>query len=288
MPSDAAISILLSHTIPWMLVLVRISGVFIAAPMIGSLAIPMRFRVLIAVAMSAAAYPALASASTAAPAAPVIQDVITLFPMLLSELLIGFAIGAIASLPLLAMEASGVIMGQSIGFGLARVYNPESDTDTDLLGQLLFYIASGLFFTMGGLEMLFTTLLSTFSRVPPGGFAVGMLPLETFVAVLASGFELALRVALPVVGIVLLIALILGAVSKTMPQINVMSVGFTIKMLAGLTVLATALYVVGDAVDIEVRRTLTIITTWTESLGTPDPLGPVSLSPGGLATTEVR
>ncbi len=265
MPSDAAITILLSHTVPWMLVLVRISGIFIAAPMIGSLAIPMRFRVLMAVAMSAAAYPALAT--TVSVGAPEIVDVVALLPLVLTELLIGFSIGAIASLPLLAMEASGVIMGQSIGFGLARVYNPESDTDTDLLGQLLFYIASGLFFAMGGLELLFTTLLSTFSRVPPGSFTTRMVPLEMFVQVMSSGFELALRVAMPVVGIVLLIALVLGAVSKTMPQINVMSVGFTIKMLAGLTMLATALYVVGDAVEAEVKQTLAMITDWTGSLG---------------------
>lgn len=264
MPSDAAITILLSHTVPWMLVLVRISGIFIAAPMIGSMAIPMQFRVLLAVAIAAAAYPALAE--TVAADAPVIMDVMALVPLVLTELLIGFSIGAIASLPLLAMEASGVIMGQSIGFGMARVYNPESDTDTDLLGQLLFYIASGLFFAMGGLELMFTTLLGTFSRVPLGSFATTMVPLDVFVSVLSSGFELALRVAMPVVGIVMLIALMLGAVSKTMPQINVMSVGFTIKMLAGLTVLATSLYVVGDAIETEVKQTLVVVSGWAGSL----------------------
>jgi flagellar biosynthetic protein FliR len=146
------------------------------------------------------------------------------------------------------------------------VYNPEADADTDLLGQLLFYVASGLYFALGGVEVLFGAVLGTFESVPLGGFAFGAVPLEMFVGVLTSGFELALRVALPVVGVVLLIAIVLGAVGKTMPQINVMSIGFTIKMLAGLLVLAAAMYSVGDAVEEEVRRTLDSVTGWTASL----------------------
>jgi flagellar biosynthesis protein FliR len=186
--------------------------------------------------------------------------------MVVTEALVGLAMGAIASLPMLSLEMSGVMMGQSMGLGLARVYNPDSDIDADVTGQFLYYIGAGIFIAMGGLEQLMGGVIESFARVPLGGFEVGKAPLDLLTGTLTSGFDLAIRVAAPVTGIVLLLVIVIGVMGKTMPQINVMSVGFAVKIIAGLAMLTLALYAVGNAVGDDVAATLTNVLRWVRGL----------------------
>ena len=254
---------LLAHLVPWTLVTFRIAGVFVMAPLLTSLMIPARYKALLAVLLGCAVYPVLADRIHAPPEV----DVIGLVPLLFAEALIGLVIGAIAALPLLSLEMAGILMGQNMGFGLARIYNPEADFDTDILGQLLFYIAAAAFIAVGGLEHLLLAILDTFDRVPLGGFDASRVPLDAFVGTLTSGFELAFRVSLPVTGIVLLLVVVFGVVGKTMPQINIMSVGFTIKIVCGLLMFALAIYAVRDAVGDEIDGVLAGVRRWAVSLG---------------------
>src|SRR5262245_24442055 len=262
MDAPADIRPMLAHVVPYVLVMFRMAGVFLMAPVLTSVMIPMRAKALLTMMLTAAAYPLLAD-SLRTPAG---LDLFGLVPLVVSEALIGLAIGAIAAIPLLSLETAGVIMGQSMGFSLARVYSPESSTDTDLLGQLLFYIGAGVFVALGGLDQLLAGVLDTFRRVPLGGFGAEQMPMDLFVGVLTSGTELALRVALPVSGITLLLIIVLGVITKTMPQINIMSVGFTIKIVAGLLMLALALWTIGGATGAEVQRALADALRWARSL----------------------
>jgi flagellar biosynthetic protein FliR len=240
----------------------RLAGVFFMAPVLTSVNIPRQYKALFIVMLSAAVYPMVHTT----PLGPLRVDVWGLIPMIVGESLIGLVIGAIAALPLLSLEMSGVMMGQSMGLGLARVYNPESDIDADVLGQFIYYIGAGIFIALGGLERLVGGVVESFSRVPLGGFATGKPPLDLFVGTLASGFELAIRVAAPVTGIVLLLIIVIGVMGKTMPQINIMSVGFAVKIIAGLAMLTLALYAVGHAVGDEVVSALEASLRWVRTL----------------------
>ncbi len=263
MPSTDAIARLLEHVIPFTLVLFRLAGLFVAAPLLTSVVLPMKVKALLATAMAAAVYPVIRPHLHC----PEGVDVVGLVPLMLGEGLVGLTIGAIAAIPILSMELAGVVMGQSIGFGLARVYNPESDVDTDLLGQMLFYVAMGVFLAAGGLEQLFGGLMRSFERVPAGGVAASSVPLDLFLAVLTSGFDLGLRVALPVVAMTLLLVIVLGVIGKTMPQLNIMTVGFTIKILAGLATFAFSVYAVREAVGEEVESVLGQALRWLDGMG---------------------
>ena len=248
---------ILAHAVPLMLVVLRLSGLFVLSPVLGSRAIPGRFRALLAVALGAAVYAGLPPAA-AAPAA----DVFILLPLAVSELLIGAAMGFIASIPIASLDMAGYLMGHQMGLGLARVYNPEAGGDADVLGQMLMFIGLAAFIAMGGLEAMYLALVSTFERVPAGTFAVDRLPLEAMVGVLSSGFELAVRVAAPVTCIVLLLLIALGFVMKTMPQVNVMSIGFTIKIMGGIAALTASLAAVHHAAHDEIARVGRLVLDW--------------------------
>lgn len=258
---------LIQHAVPFALVVFRLAGLFVMAPILASTMIHGRLKVLLAVMLAAALYPTVPLDRFV----PVDFDLFTLLPLVVCELLIGMSMGIIASLPMVSLEMSGVIMGQQVGFGLARVYNPELEYEADMLGQILFYLGAGAFLAMGGLETLFAALARTFARVPVGGMGgmtAGELPLELFVGVLASGFEVAMRVAAPVTGIVLLLVIVFGVMSKTMPQLNVMAVGFTAKIMGALALTAFSVYAIHAAASQEIDRVVGLIVSWTESLGT--------------------
>ena len=252
---------ILSHALAWLLVVMRLAGLFMLAPMLSSIMIPARFKMLLVAMLGAAVYPMVPVEI------PAVTDVWELLPMLVREAAIGFVIGLIAAVPLLTLEMAGVIMGQTMGFGLARVFTPEMGIDTDLLGQLLFMVAMGVFIALGGMEWMLGATIDSLRIVPIGGLSLKEPPLELLLAVMSAGFELALRVSLPVVGIVLLIVVALGVMGKTMPQLNVMTVGFMVKILAGLLFLAMSLAAARDAGGDKVVEGLRAASGWVESLG---------------------
>lgn len=254
---------ILVHAMPFGLVLARLAGLFLLAPMLMSVLIPMRYKALMVLMFAAALYPVLPIRVT-----PEMKtlELAMLVPLVLKETVLGFSIGLIGSIPLAALEMSGVLMSQNMGMGMGRIYNPELDTDADLLGQLLFYVASGAFFSIGGVEMLFRATINTFETVPIGGAGLETAPLGLLLGVLASAFELAIRVSAPVAGIVALLVILLGVLSKTMPQLNVMTVGFTIKMLAGLGMMIGAIYAIEHASGVEIERVLIDLARWVEGM----------------------
>lgn len=266
------LELLAQHLVPFMLVVARLSGLFLFTPVLTNRTFPRRFRVMLALAFAAALYPTL---PTAAQTPPNI-DIMELLPLMVGEILIGLCIGFVAMLPITCLDLAGFIMGHQMGLGLARVFNPESNADTDILGQLFMTVGIAVYIAMGGLEVVYSTLIHTFGRIPPGGVSLAQTPLDLMLHVLSSGFELALRVAAPVVAVIFLLMIALGLISKTMPQLNVMSVGFTIKIVVGLVIAMVAVDAISDASAATIEQTLRSIAAWTQSLHESTPIPPMS------------
>jgi flagellar biosynthetic protein FliR len=258
-------------------VLSRLGGLFIFAPVLASPMIPRQAKALFVFMLAAAVYPLItglggpgggAGGGGLKVALP--GDVFSLLPIMFSEALIGAAIGLMALMPLVSVELSGTLIGNQIGFGLAQVYNPGSDTDTDLFGQLLFWVAMAAFIGMGGLEAMFSSVLATYHRLPIGLFGTGSLPLSVLVGVVSSGFELALRVAAPVLCLVFLELVAMGFLSKTMPQMNILTYGFAVKIVTAIGLLAISLGPISQVAGEEVSRVMTGVIGWAAGL-TPQP-----------------
>lgn len=253
---------LLAMAVPCLLIIGRVAGLFIFAPMISSVTLPLRARALIAASIGLAAAPLVMGSAPAFPR----LDLISLPWLLLSEMLIGLSMGLIATLPILAMDLAGVLMGHQMGMNLARVYNPESDAEVDALGQMLFFVGFAAFIAIGGVETLFLTLLGTFERVPIGSFGVEGLPVETLIGALNGGVDLAVRVAAPAWGVVAVLLVVIGLLGKFLPQINTMTIGFMLKILVGIAILAASMHVIGEVCGEAIQRTLGDVVAWAGGL----------------------
>jgi len=255
---------ILPHLLPLMMVITRLAGLFFFAPILNSSTIPRMVRLMLAVMFGLAIYPFVPEVD-----AGVTLNIVQLIPMLFAELIIGLAIGLIASLPLLAVQMGGYIMGYQLGLSLAESFNPVLESNGSVVGDLLFYLAIFAFIGIGGLEIMFSTLAESFRTVPLGTFSSGDVPLEMFVMVLSSGFELAIRIATPVMAVVSMLMISMGFIMKTMPEVNIMSIGFAAQIVCGLIMLFACLTIVANVATEEVYDVLETIVTWVQSFADP-------------------
>ncbi|MFG0314968.1 MAG: flagellar biosynthetic protein FliR, partial [Phycisphaerales bacterium] len=254
---------LADHAITWLLVVFRLTGLFVFTPVLSGQTAPRGARALMAVAFGAAVYPALPGTVPVPPR----LDLISLGPLIGGELFIGVAIGALASIPVYCMQLAGMLMGYQMGLAMARSYDPTLEADSDVISRLMFYVAMCVFVALGGLESVFLALLASFESVPIGGMSAWESPVAIGTQLLTAGFVVAIRVAAPVLCIIFLQMISMGFVMKTMPQINILSVGFAIKIMIGLGVIALALKAVDSVAGVEIEQALGHIEQWVTSPG---------------------
>jgi flagellar biosynthesis protein FliR len=259
---------ILDHIPAALLVIVRVGGLMVFGPLFGSNIIPTRVKAFLAVALGLAAYPLLAESA--------LRDVHldlnlwTLAPVIATEGLVGLVIGFVANLPLTALTGGGLIMGQQMGLGFGQLFNPAIDDEADVIGQMLFYMAMVGFLMAGGHETLLLTVLHSFQRIPLGGF----VPHEDLISLVCgltlSSLELALRVAAPLLAIVFLESVAMGLLAKTVPQLNILSLGFPLRILVGLAIVAIGLVVINDVATDHIREMFDSLFQWLDST-TPNP-----------------
>ena len=122
--------------------------------------------------------------------------------------------------------------------------------ESDVVQQLLYFLALSTFLMMGGLEAIFLSTLRSFEYVNAGVFLEESNTLPILMGMVLGATEIGMRVALPLLGVVFLETVAMGFVSKTVPQLNVLSLGFPLRIMIGLTVMIAGLSVI-DAVAAE-------------------------------------
>ncbi len=250
------------HVLPVLIVFSRLGGLFFLAPILGGESVPRRVRVLLALALTLVVYPALPMAAQV----PVEPDMASLLPLMATEALVGLSVGALAMLPVLAVQAGGQFISQQMALSIASVFDPATNADADLISQTLTFLLLTIFLALGGLELMIGAVVSTFHLVPLGGFAFSEAPLELFTALMSAAYEVAVRISAPVVCIIFVETLATGMIMKTVPQLNILSFGFPVKILVGLGMLAGSVVYIDGALDGLVEETLADIAEWAGSL----------------------
>jgi len=262
---------LLAQLVPLTLVAFRLSGLFVFAPMITGVTIPVKVKGLLCFIMAVGMF-GLVRSNVPADAPP---DFFSFAALVIGEVVIGAVIGLLALIPVAAVQLGGVIIGQQMGLSLATVFDPSTESESEVIAQLLMYGALLVFVLFGGLDVLFLAVAKSFTNVPVGGFLWNEHPVSALrmaTGMLGSGMELALRVSTPVLGIVLVETIASGMLMKTVPQMNIMSIGFGIKVILGLGAIILSLNAINDAVGGHVTESTRFLFAWppqTPSAPTP-------------------
>ena len=132
------------------------------------------------------------------------------------------------------MTLAGELIGQASGLTIAEVFDPALDENVPLFSRLMFLVTVSVFVCLGGHRMVMAGLLDTFRTIPPGSGAIPGSLAEGFVTLVSQSFSLGIRAAAPAVTALLLATLILGLIGRTLPQLNVLTLGLRPQRPVGL------------------------------------------------------
>ena len=246
---DATIQNLL--TIPAMLtfvlILIRVSGIFVSAPLLSGRGIPGRVKIAISVGMALILYPL----HVKTPGFVVPTDLLGFTVVGFQELVIGLLIGYAAELLFTGIRMSGEYLAVQMGLSISSVLDPVSGTQTAVLGQFYFLFAFILFLILNVHHALIAGLEKSFYWIPLGqGITNWAVLAEKFMMLTADMFKVSLLVGLPVMGVLLVTEISMAFMAKVMPQMNIFIVGLPLKAVIGmLVVMATLPFMVGFLSD---------------------------------------
>lgn len=220
----------------FVLVLARVGGLVLTAPIFGSRAAPVHFRAFLAVAMTLLIVP-LQTAAAPADAG----NLLVFGKFVVNETLLGALLGLGLTILLSGAQMTGQLISQLGGTAIADVFDPTLDENIPVYAQLLFFLTLAMFVLLGGHRLSAEALLDTYVDMPVGTAMVGKSYVTVLTTIMGQSFELGIRAAAPAMTALLLATLVLGLIGRTLPQINVMAVGFNVNALLTVGFLSLSL-----------------------------------------------
>jgi flagellar biosynthetic protein FliR len=213
------------------LYLVRTSALVLSSPILGSGTGFAGYKVALILSVAVALF-----LSTGAPLAQE-PGGIEFGLMCLHEILVGLFLGFVLQAVLIAVRVAGELVGTEMAFNMASIVDPGTGVQTPLVTQVyevLFFL--GLL-AVNGHHWLLRALGSSFERAPIGGLRIegGVVPL--LLELFSRMFKAGITFAAPVLVLLLMVSVLIGLLARLVPQINVLEVGFNIRVMVGLLAL---------------------------------------------------
>jgi len=210
---------------------VRIGAFVMVMPVVGGSFVPLRVRLLLAIALTIVIAPVIPTAST-----PEVLSAAGLVTMI-QEIGIGITLGFLVQLVFDAISLGGQVIGMSMGLGFAVFLDRARGVNIPVLGQLFLMLGMLLFLAMDGHLALIQLLARSFHAWPVGisGLTVSML--AELLNWTGQMFVFAVKIALPAITSILVVNLAFGTMSRAAPTLNLFAVGFPVAMLSGFMVI---------------------------------------------------
>jgi flagellar biosynthetic protein FliR len=235
LPQDAINEITGLTPMAFILVLARISPLFLLAPLFSSSTIPGRVRGLIAVALTLGIGPVALAGATPP------SDPVRVLELLAKELVVGAAFAYALHCVLAGFQAVGALLDIQIGFAFGAQIDPMTGGQSAVLSKLYAMVGVAILVAMNGDQLIIAGLARTYDLVPLLAFPdLGAMVSGTF-ASFSGVFLAALQVGAPVLLTLLLTDAAFAMVSRVVPQMNVFAVGFPAKIIVGMLMIVVTL-----------------------------------------------
>jgi flagellar biosynthetic protein FliR len=213
----------------------RIGAMLSVTPVVGSRMTPARVRLALALVLTWVVRPFVGAEIGVDPmsAAGVV--------VIMHQVLVGLAMGLALQVGFAALTVGGQIIANAMGLGFASIADPQNGVQVPVLSELYFFLGALLFFALGGHLVVVELLATSFRTLPVTHAAMAGNIMWGFAAWSGLMFSEGLRIALPVVSLVLLTNLAFGVATRAAPQLNIFAVGFSITLLLGLVAMLFSL-----------------------------------------------
>ena len=230
--------ILLQNLELFILIFVRIFALISIAPLLSSAGVPGIAKVGLALFTGIIVFPWVAEQGYLIP-----QSGFSYAMVMVGEIIIGLILGFMLTVIYSAFLLSGQLYSMQMGFGASMVYDPLAQIQIPLMGQFINLMAMLIFVIVGGFQKIFLMgVLRSFEAIKAVDLLYIREPLLKMVLrSMTLLFEQALIIAFPVLGVLLLISVSMGLLAKAAPQMNLLMLGFPIKITMAFVMLFLAL-----------------------------------------------
>lgn len=231
----------------WALILSRIAGMMLATPFYSGWFIPLRVKIWLSVFLS------WILVYTTNYTVPLSTPVITISLGILNNFILGALIGFIAYILMSSvMSASGVFSVQ-MGFMIASSFDPSAP-EVPLLGNVVYLLAMYIFVSMKGHLVFYQIIANSFKKFPPMLYGIDFDMVKFLVDKSGEMFVIALQLGMTIIAFMLIVTILLGIISRLMPQLNVFMVGIPLKILVGLILFMGMIPIWAEAFEFLVRK----------------------------------
>ena len=218
------------------LILMRVSPILFMMPVFSSRSLPNLLKAGLTLTVSLILLPLVQLDPRLLPSEPIQFGF-----LMAAELMIGLILGLSVKIIFTGIQMSGELAGFQMGLSLANVMDPQSEVNAPILSQFLYLLSLVVFLAIDGHHWFFRALYQSFLLLAPGEIHLQEGLYRHFLGLLTSLFVVAIKIAAPVMAVLIFTQIGLGILAKAVPQINILITSFPLTLGIGLLFLALSI-----------------------------------------------
>ena len=232
----------------------RFSMFFLAVPFFNSANIPPQVKAAISFVLTLTVWPSIPISEIYFPKHPL--DIAVMF---LSEALLSLIVGMSISFLFAAIQTGGQVIGNQMGFSMVNTIDPLSGASETVTAHFLYMVTVLVFLGANGHLILLRGFTESFSFIPPGTLLINADIVAAIFSLSNMLFTLSVKVAAPILCVVFLVDLALALIGRAAPQMQIMVLGFPIKILVGFYFLVYMFAIIASYVEDYIYKLPTLL-----------------------------
>ena len=243
----------IEHLEFFLLILVRISGFIVAAPIFSLRNIPMRVKTILAIAIAIIVFNIVPYKEIT------YSTTIEYAIVVVLEMLAGLIMGFMANVSYYILSFAGQIIDQEMGFSMVNQYDPITSTQVTVTGNLYTYAVMLMVMITNMHHYLIRAVSDSFQVLPVGSVSLDFSIYEVMKRFVVDYFVIGFRIVLPIFASMLVVNTILAILARVAPQMNMFVIGLQLKVFVGLVVLVLMVMMITGVADLIFQEMISMI-----------------------------
>ena len=226
----------------FLLILCRWTGMIMLAPVFGARGVPGMVKLGFAVSLTVIVYPLISAGKP-----PIPIELLPYVAVVIKEVLVGLVIGFMVYTLTAVIQGAGQLIDFQMGFTMGAAVDPVYGVQSPMMGNFQMILATMLLLATNSHHYLIAAMVKSYAYIPINPSAMPS-NVSFYVQLVTNIFALSIQLALPVFGAIFVSDVGVGLLSRTVPQLNIFSIVFPVKIIFGFVILFLAIPFFGESV----------------------------------------
>ena len=223
--------------VTYMLVFARVGAMVMLLPGFGTMGVPARVRLVLALAIAFALTPQVQSAYPSTAPTTILQLTI----LIVEEITCGVLVGAMAAIIMSALQVAGFLIASQSGLSYAQTIDPTQNTQGAVVGNFMTLLGTVLVFATDLHHLAIGAIAGSYRMLPPGGHLPTGDMVQLVIQLTSSSFALGFQLAAPFLVFGFAVYAGLGVLARLMPQLQIFFVAVPLNIMCGFVIMLALL-----------------------------------------------